>query len=128
MTEGGGNGVVYLTQVMYVDDAQCQGGGLSNSQCPNWHKYVILKRVSIGNTSLRSSAYGTPNPALLNSDGSASAANYLRDNSLVVPTGAVLPGLAGGEFAYLSEAHFTMPNLSLPYFNVAGASYANSIY
>jgi hypothetical protein len=123
-----GDGVVILTQVMYVDDAQCTGAGLTIAQCLNWRRNVIMKRVVIGNAGLRSSAYGTPLAALLGADGSLSSPDYLKEPSALVPLSAQLPQMAGGDFAYVSEACFNMPGLSLPYVAGGGVSYAQSIW
>jgi hypothetical protein len=126
MTRNGGNGNVILSLVMKVGDAQCTG--VAEGQCANNHRYVVVKRIVIGNSGLRSSNYGTPNGSLLQADGAIRATDYLTDGSVVVPDSASMPALGDGDMAYVSEAFFTMPDLVLPYFNIGGSSYAYSLF
>jgi hypothetical protein len=128
MTRTGGNGVVTLTTVTYIDNAQCTAAGLSLGACTNWHKYVISRRIYIGNSTLHASDFGTPVAALLNSEGNISPANYMTAASALVPTTAILPALAGGDLAYVSEAYFSLPELSLPYYTSGSSSYAHAIF
>ncbi|MEO8659062.1 MAG: hypothetical protein ABI693_11360 [Bryobacteraceae bacterium] len=124
MTRTGGQGVVILSQIMYIDDAQCQAGGLTTSQCPNYHRTVFLKRILIGNPNLVipatggtvRSKYGTPNSGIVGTDGSLTAVNYLKDISAIASSMPSDLVLAGGEMAFISESVFLTPDLNLPGF------------
>lgn len=124
LTRTGGNGVVILSQVMYIDDAQCTAGGLSLTQCANNKRTVFLKRIVIGNANLVipstgvtvRSAFGSPSSSILGTDGTITPNNYLTDISAIasnLPSDLVL---AGGEFAFIAESVFLAPELDLPGF------------
>jgi hypothetical protein len=59
-----GNGVIFLTKVLRVGNLECSLG-IANwdgtqASCPNYGKYVIASRISIGNSTRWSSPLGTP--------------------------------------------------------------------
>jgi hypothetical protein len=78
---GQGNGLVILSQLMYIDKAQCIGYGLPTDAsgnpigCTNLGHWVFTERIKVGNTSLRASNLGSPltsgpNAITIGSDGS----------------------------------------------------------
>lgn len=114
MTATGGNGVVIMTQVTKVGSAQCAAGGLSAAQCTNSGRNVVVKRVTVGNPSIYTSPFGSPNASIVAIDGTITAANYLKDASARADAFASVMNLNDGEFAYISEAYFLTPEISLP--------------
>ncbi|MCC6585513.1 MAG: pilus assembly protein [Bryobacterales bacterium] len=116
MTANGGDGVLILSRIEYITDAQCTAGGVTVSACTNNNKAVVTQRYVIGNSSLRSSAFATPAASIVLAADDASSgfkkgeilpANYLT-NSTAATTGftSVLTGMTGGETAYLVEGYF----------------------
>jgi len=99
----GGTGVVILSTVLMVGPDQCAAGGIPAGSCTNLNQPVIVKRVVIGNSAARASAFGTPPPSLLDASGNVS--NYLT-NTGARATGfhAVLP-LQPGDTAYVAEVY-----------------------
>jgi hypothetical protein len=126
MTRTGGNGKVILTKVMFVGEVECAAGGLTLAQCTNYNQPVILQRLVIGNASLRASAFGEPNPALIDSQGNV--ANYLTDASARALGFQGLLALQPGEFAYVSEAFFQSPDYDFPGFFRGSSLYARTIF
>src|SRR5580692_2932160 len=63
MTATGGNGVVILSQIRTVYQVDCTAASVSS--CTNINLPVFVQRILFGNSSLRTSSYGTPNPAIL---------------------------------------------------------------
>lgn len=126
MTRTGGNGKVILSKIMFVGETECAAGGLTIAQCTNYNQPVILQRLVIGNTSLRSSAVGEPNPALIDSQGNV--ANYLTDTSARATGFDQLLALQPGEFAYVSEAYFQSPDYDFPGFTRGTSIYARTIF
>ncbi|HEU0123609.1 MAG TPA: TadE family protein [Bryobacteraceae bacterium] len=114
MTTTGGNGVVIMTQVTKIGNAQCTAGGLTAAQCLNNGRNVVVKRVTVGNTSVYTTTFGSPSASIITSDGSIAAANYLKDASARADAFASVMTLNDGEFAYISEAYFLTPEISLP--------------
>lgn len=121
MTATGGNGVVVLTQVTKIGSAECTAGGLSTSACANNGRVVVVKRVTVGNTAVFTSTYGSPSSSIITSDGTITAANYLTDASARADAFTSVMTLNDGEFAYISEAYFKTPELDMP-------SYRNNTY
>lgn len=110
----GGNGVVILSTVTYIDGTACQAGGYqpNASSCANYMQTVFTRRLVIGNSSIRSSAFGTPNPSLIDSSGNISQAGYLNDTSTrAVGFSSVVP-LSANQFAYMGEMYVASPDLN----------------
>jgi Flp pilus assembly protein TadG len=128
MTTTGGNAVVTFSQVMQVYQADCNGAGLT-SGCTNLNQYVFVNRLVVGNSSLRSSNYGTPVSSILDSEGNISAVNYMTQGSAVV-TGTLSSELSAagltlndGDVLYLTEFYYATPSLAfLAYGGATGAS------
>ncbi len=121
MTRTGGNGVVILTQIMYIGTTECANGGLSTGSCPNYLHNVVVKRVTVGNTTLYTTTYGNPSSGIIATDGTLTPANYLRDSSARADNFATVITLNAGEFAYVSEAYFLTPEIDM-------SGYRNSTY
>jgi hypothetical protein len=111
-----GNGVVILTQVIEVGANECSMANLAanTTACPNLGSLVIEKRIVIGNSSLRTSAFGTPTSTLLLSDGSITPANYCTNASVVVPTTSAAGSLSlsADQYSFIVEDYFVTPSLS----------------
>jgi hypothetical protein len=121
----GGTGVVILSKITYIGDAQCTAAGLSGAACVNRYQNVITQRLLIGNSSARASSFGTPNSNLIGSNGDV--ANYLTQTSArATGFGSVLT-LNAGELAFVSESYFPSPDYDMPGFSPSGV-YARAIY
>lgn len=126
-----GNGVIYLSQVTVIQNADCTAGGYDDG-CPNEGFPVFLNRIAIGNTSLQSSRFG--NPSGMNAQGNIAGTYYLsntnaRGNSTMSTTLATA-GVAQqqGEIAFIVEVWFDTPTLN-PFGTITSAGvYATSIF
>jgi hypothetical protein len=110
-----GTGVVILTQIIKLGATECANGGYATTgACPNYNKLVIEKRVVIGNSTLKTSNFGTPASGLIATDGSITAANYCTDSSVIVTAGstAYSLNLTAGQYSYITESFFTIPTLA----------------
>lgn len=134
MTVHGGNGVVIMSQIVEVYQADCTAAGLSTGQCTNLGKLVFINRLVTGNTGLRASNYGTPPAGLIDSLGNIAASDYLTNSNVVVNGGMsselTNAGLTlnDGDIAYLTEFFESMPDLS--FLGVGGSTgvYAKAIF
>jgi len=134
MTVNGGNGVVIMSQIIQVYQADCTAAGLTAGQCANLGKLVFANRLVTGNSGLRSSNYGTPPAALIDAQGNIAASDYLTKPTLVLtgnmPTELTNAGLTlnDGDIAYLTEFYESMPDLT--FLGIAGSSgvYAKAIF
>jgi hypothetical protein len=114
MTTSGGNGVVIMTQIMRVGDTECANGGLTPAACPNHSQNVVIKRMTVGNTTLYTTTFGNPDSSIINSDGTISVANYLTSASARATGFTGVMTLNPGEFAFVSEAYFKTPEIDMP--------------
>ena len=97
MTATGGNGVVILSRISTLYQADCDASGFS-ATCGNLGQAVFTQRLAIGNTALRASAFGTPNSALINAQGNISPSGYLQDTDSTTRATGFTPLLtAAGE-------------------------------
>jgi hypothetical protein len=121
----GGTGVVILSTIEFIGQAQCDAAGLSGSACTNLNQPVFTNRIVIGNPSARSSAFGTPSASIVNSTGQVS--NYLTNTTArAAGFNAVLP-LAAGELAYVSEVYVPSADYSLPGYTATGV-YSRTVF
>lgn len=111
----GGNGVIILSTITYVDSAACSAGGYGSSGCTNENYTVFTRQVVIGNSSLYTSAFGTPPVDSSNSD-NVTQANQLTSSSARAQSGganfSLVPLTASTQYAYVGEVYFTTPDLS----------------
>ena len=128
ITLTGGNGVIILSQVMYVGDNECMAGGLQPNagSCPNYNQYVFLKRFVVGNVALRSSFFGTPSAADIDTTGSIASAEYLADPSCVATGFGAFLTMTGGEVSYLSETYQVSASLALP--GISSGTYVRNFF
>lgn len=124
-----GDGIVWITQVMYVGattDPNCVAAGAGN--CTNHDSFVFMQRVVFGNGSLSTSQHGSsmgdPSGATLSSQGSVS--NPVTDVKAKLPaagqsamvalwqtTANGQAPLADGQVFYAAEGFFQTPSLTL---------------
>jgi hypothetical protein len=138
-TPGSGNSVVILSSLTYVDNAACALGGAVDSHgnpngCTNFGKWVFTKRLTIGNSTVRSSAIGTPSGVTISSTGDISASDYVTKSGAVANFSAINPysnvagtvtGLPSGQVLYLAEA--AAPEYTLPPYT-GGSTYAFGLF
>ena len=124
----GGKGVIVLSQLKKISDADCRSAGFDPRNCPNLGYPVVVKRQFIGNRSLFLSPYGSPQSELFEQSGAILAAHYLFDPSCRAEQfESVLP-LSGGEIAYVSEAYFRTPELDIPGYKKDSSIYRKVVF
>jgi hypothetical protein len=123
-----GNGIIRITEVMYVGkttDPNCVavGGG----SCTNHDSFVFIQRVVFGNSTVATqyaSSMGDPTGATISAQGSVS--NYVTDSNAKLPSNGQaamvalwqttangqLP-LADGQVFYAAEGYFQTPSFNL---------------
>ena len=130
MTTTGGNGVVILSTVTYIDSGACTAGGYQadTSHCPNLNTIVFTRRIVIGNSSLHSSNLGSPNSAEMDSSGNVSVSGYLTDTSNQVASFSSVIPLTSGQFAYVSEMFVQSPDTNWWFYSTTPMVSARSIF
>ena len=142
MTATGGNGVVILSQIETVYQQDCTAAGVS--PCTNLGLPVFTQRVVVGNSSLITSAFGTPSAASLNASGNISPSVYLSNSDPTVRTSgfeaaldaaAVSAGGTGtppeqaqGDIAYVVEVFVQYPDIGFLGWSTAGGAYTRFIF
>lgn len=126
-----GSAVLIFSQITTVFAADCTAASVS--PCSNNGDPVFMQRVTIGNTALRASAFGTPPAQYLDSEGNISAANYMQQGSLVATGFGSVITQSDGDVAYLVEGYFSVPDISFlsPGYsggNATGGLYARAIF
>ena len=136
MTANGGNGVVIFSRVMTVYQADCDAAGFSGT-CGNLGQCVFTQRVVVGNSTLRTSNFGTPSAALMNAAGNISNTVYLQNtDSSTRTTGLDTLLIAAGQptlipqgsSVWVTEVFYQAPDLSFLGNSTAGGSYARFIF
>lgn len=125
MTVSGGNGVIVLTALRHVFAADCTAAGLqaNATSCPNYGKDGTLTRVVIGDSTLRTSYYGTPTTVASNG-----GVDYLRDTGGGTTNFAAVMTLTAGQVAYVAEVYLSSPDLSYLNEPSTGGIYARAVF
>ena len=124
MTTTGGNGVVILSTVTFISAAAC--APILPSPC-NSDKYVLTERITIGNSSLRTSNF--PASGSISQDSSGNVLNYMTDpNAVIANFGTNVMTLSGGEFSYVAESYFSSPDFDMPGVATGTGTYSRAVY
>jgi len=121
-----GTAIVILTALTYVDSNTCIAAGAAtngvpNGSCVNLGKWVFAQRLTIGNSTLRTSNFGSPlttgpTGVTLDNQGKISVAQYATKAGAVAQFSSanginpytvvnnVVSGLPSGQRLYLAEA------------------------
>ena len=141
-TAGSGSAVVVLSSLIYVDKNQCALGGYTDSSgnptsaCTNYTYWVFTQRYTVGNSSIRTSNYGSPltsgpTGVTLASNGTISQTQYLTKSGARATFTGVNPyqvvngtaeGLPSGQQLFLSEVGST--GFNMPPFVSNAVSYS----
>jgi hypothetical protein len=121
MTANGGNGVVILSKVQFISASACTGIPNCNS-----NKYVVVQRLTIGNTSVTSSRLGPAGS--VSTDSSGNVVNFMTDANAISTNFTSIMTLAANEYAYISEASFLSLDLSTIGGSASTGVYARSVY
>lgn len=113
MTATGGNGVVILSKVTKIEQADCTAASLTDTQCVNKDKYVIVQRQIVGNPLFYASRYCSPPDTSLNFP-EGNAKNIHTDDKLQLKNTDELPTLKTGQYAFVVEGYFKGLGMSVP--------------
>jgi len=121
MTRTAGTGVVILSKITFISAAACSGISPCNS-----NQYVVVERMVIGNSALRTSDFGPAGTVTIDAYGNV--ANYMTDANAVATGFSSVLTLSSNEFAYVSETYFPSPSFDMPGFQSGTGVYARSIF
>jgi Flp pilus assembly protein TadG len=146
-TDGTGKAVTILSTVVYIDKGMCQGAGKSLDaggnpiDCPNYLKWAFAQRLTVGNTSYRTSNMGSPltsgpNPVTVDSttgkistsdqvNNPGDVATFTSGNPFVAVSGA-LTTLPSGQVLYITEV--ASQGFVMPPFANGGMIYAFNVF
>ena len=125
-----GNAVLIFSQIVTVYQADCDAAGLTNS-CSNLGQTVFAQRIVMGNSSLRTSAFGTPPAGFVGANGNIAPTNYYQQSTLRATGFGTILAQNDGDTAWVVEGFFTQPDLSflVPGFQqVTQGTYVRSIF
>lgn len=121
-----GDSLLIFSHVITVFAADCTAASVN--PCSNQGSAVFTQRVYIGNTALKTSAFGTPAAGYLDSEGNISAANYLGQSALIANNFTSILTQSDGDVAYVVEGYFKMPDLSFLTSGFSGTSATGGVY
>ena len=146
-TAGSGRSVIILSTVIYVDKAMCASAGKVDgagnpSGCTNYTKWVFTQRVTIGNSTVRTSSFGSP---VTSGNGSVTVdsttgrislddqvtkfgdvASFAVGINPYANVAGVISGLPSGQVIYISEAATT--GMTMPPFAPGSVVYSYAMY
>jgi hypothetical protein len=116
-----GQAVLIFTTIRKLQQTDCDAAGVHN--CPNLNLPVIVQRITVGNTALRQSAFGTPPANYVGASGNVAAADYCAQSTLVSGGFDSVLTLAAGQSTTTVEGYFDMPELNFLGFPDSGGGY-----
>ena len=142
-TAGSGQAVVILSALTYVDKNACAAAGKVDgsgnpSGCTNYQKWVFTQRLTIGNSNVRTSNFGSPltsgpsGVTVNSSTGKISLSDYVTKSGAVAQFNSINPysvvngqgqGLPSGQTLFVSEAASTGFNMPPFVSNATAYSY-----
>ena len=114
-----GKGVIILSAVQLVGPQDC-------SNCANLGLPVFTERIIIGNTALRSSAFGTPSSGLVDSS-TGKVYNYLTDAGARA-TAEPVAAMTAGEIVYVAETYYQSSQYDIAGFLTGSGVYARGLF
>jgi len=107
-----GNAVLIMSQVITVFSGDCTAAGVTSANCSNLNQQVFTHRVLQGNTTLKTSSFGTPPSQYVTAaTGNINASNYLTQSTLRA-SGFNMLTMTQGQIAYVIEGYFAQPDLT----------------
>ena len=116
-----GHAVLLFSTVYVVQQIDCTAAGLQS--CPNLNLPVFTQRIALGNTTLRSSQFGTPPANYIGSGGNIAVANYCAQTSLIASGFNSVLALGAGQYSTVVEGYFAMPDTNFLGFPNGGGGY-----
>lgn len=123
-----GDSVLIFSRIQKIYQLDCNAAGIPN--CANINQPAVAQRIVLGNRTLRSSSFGTPSAASINSQGNVNSVDYFQQPSAVASGFDSVMALQRGQSAYLVEGFFPMPDLDFLNPNAAagGGFYVRFIF
>ena len=116
-----GQAVLLFSRLEKVQQTDCTAAGLHT--CPNLNLPVFTQRITMGNTALLSSQFGTPPAAYIGGGGNILSLNYCQQTSLIAAGFDSVLTLAAGQTATMVEGYFAMPDINFLGFPNSGGGY-----
>ncbi len=116
-----GHAVLLFSRIAKVQQTDCTGAGLHT--CPNLNLPVFTQRITMGNTALLTSQFGTPPAAYVGSGGNIASVNYCQQTLLIAAGFDSVLALAAGQTATMVEGYFAMPDINFLGFPNSGGGY-----
>jgi hypothetical protein len=122
ITTSSGVEVMILSSIEYIGPTTC-------TSCANLNHAVFTQQITLGNSALRASDFGTVLATSMNSDGTGDVTNPFTDTT-VRADGilTILPGMADGQIAFVSETFYNSTDLDIPGYMSTSGVYARAIF
>ena len=125
--DAAGASAVILSQLKIVQQADCDAAAIApaGTPCANLNQPVFVEQLTLGNSSVGASPFGTP-PLLY--DKTVSAAARANSPTAVASRFTSVMTLKAGETAYVAEMINLTPDLNIPGFSGRPQVYARAIF
>jgi len=122
-----GSSVILLSQVRIATQSDCDAANPTNPgiSCTNLNKPVFVEQVTLGNSAIGSSAFGTPP---LDSGKKVTAANFGNNSAAQAVNFSSVLSLNAGEVAYVAEMMNHTPGVYVAQMPGSNQVYSRSIF
>jgi len=121
ITTSSGLEVTILSTIEYVGSTTCTG-------CANLDHAVFTQQITLGNSALRASDFGTVSASSMATDGTGNVLNPFTDTTVRADAILNILPMSDGQIAYVSETYYNSTDFDIPgYLNATGV-YARAIF
>lgn len=126
-----GKSLIVLSKIKLVQQADCDAANAivgigAGRPCANLNKTVFLEQLTMGNTSIQGSVFGTPTP--LQADFTVATKDIGRTTTTQTSSFDPVLTLKAGEYAYVCEMFNQTPDLNVPGLSGQPQVYARTIF
>jgi len=121
VTTSSGVEVMILSTIEYVGATTC-------ASCANLNHAVFTQQITLGNSALRGSNFGTVSAASMYADGTGNVRNPTTDTTVRADGILTFLTMTDGQMAFVSETFYNSTDLSIPGFMNASGVYARAIF
>lgn len=121
VTTSSGVEVLILSSIQYIGSTTC-------SSCANLNHAVFTQQITLGNSALRASNFGTVSATSMASDGSGNVKNPTTDTTVRADAILNILPMVDGQIAFVSETFYNSTDLAIPGYMSTSGVYARAIF
>jgi hypothetical protein len=121
VTTSSGVEVLILSSIQYIGSTTC-------TSCANLNHAVFTQQITLGNSALHASNFGTVSATSMASDGSGNVKSPTTDTTVRADAILNILPMVDGQIAFVSETFYNSTDLAIPGYMSTSGVYARAIF